>query len=801
MVGTTRALLAAALIAALAALAACGDSGGGQGDNGGNNGGSPAYDCETLSGGILASEWVRETTAIERYTYSIESTVSPIIRVELVDAEGRVLGELVEEQVFGDPSTPDGTMAADLTTADGARLSLTSRGELLDGGYAVDIVLSNDDTSVGIVATFARERCAPPSQGPRPACLAPLPLEEPEFTAPSCGLIAQAEQALGYQPVLVDLTYRVEGEASSPPGPTDWTVTADQLLWSTAVLTDGVPADADALGGWLSSVGTDAIVGTPAETLLTAAFLDPVWRQEVEQHTTVCTAETDTQQQTLSHCLSDASDADARMRTIRQPGCGEAGGRDLPSWVNSGNAPVNAGLQLECGANGCSLADGDPHLTTFDGHAYDFQGAGEYVMARAVRGEPLEVQARMQPVARPANYLACTNVSVTTAAAVALGDHRLGFYVDDPQVRLDAQAVDSPTALQAALGPGYAVSRDNNRWAIGLPRGGAIRVELRDDRMDLAVDLPAARQGDIVGLFGYFSGTTADDMRDRAGDDWGTGLSFEELYASFGESWRVTPSVSLFDYGANESTETYTDRAFPSAPVSFDDVPAAVMDEARQECAERGVDDPVRLRECTLDVICLSSPEAAESHADNAPPLSSQPPEQPGLVLAGDIRLADADTALLAEPPHDATDYCAAPPPRFIRVITEQTTTAGADLAVDATAPGPVIPADGQAVATGTDVRSYLLHLNLTHPDTGERRGTVTFPTPIVGVIVDGQKLAATDGPLGTAGTDVPPAQGRGPDSAEQDAVIWETDRRVAVDLYAVEGMDQLRVITEAPAP
>src|SRR5689334_19739495 len=76
-------------------------------------------------------------------------------------------------------------------------------------------------------------------------------------------------------------------------------------------------------------------------------------------------------------------------------------------------------------------SNGDPHLRTENGVAYDFQGAGEFILLRDPNG--LEIQTRQTPVATTRTTIAeqhsglASCVSLNTAVAVRLGQHRVSY--------------------------------------------------------------------------------------------------------------------------------------------------------------------------------------------------------------------------------------------------------------------------------------------------------------------------------------------------------------------------------------
>ena len=70
-------------------------------------------------------------------------------------------------------------------------------------------------------------------------------------------------------------------------------------------------------------------------------------------------------------------------------------------------------------------ASGDPHFTTYDGVQYDYQGVGDFLLARStVVGDQFEVQVRTRSLYDDAS------VTIISEAAATLCNHRVTFDID-----------------------------------------------------------------------------------------------------------------------------------------------------------------------------------------------------------------------------------------------------------------------------------------------------------------------------------------------------------------------------------
>jgi len=238
---------------------------------------------------------------------------------------------------------------------------------------------------------------------------------------------------------------------------------------------------------------------------------------------------------------------------------------------------------------------GDPHLKTFDGKAYDFQGVGEFTLVKSTTDD-LEIQTRQQPWGNS------NTASVNTGVSLKLAGQRIALYSGQAN-----PLVINGTPVNLAKGALYAVgenliTRQDEHYSIFSAQNDQIDLSIYYNKfINIDVVLDSSRKGKVVGLLGNYNQATNDDFALRNGTVIGGSISNQQLYGTFGNSWRITQAKSLFDYSSGQNTNTFTNLNFP-ANNGAKSVSPRVLAAAQQTAKNAGITDPELLKNAAFDL-------------------------------------------------------------------------------------------------------------------------------------------------------------------------------------------------------
>lgn len=281
-------------------------------------------------------------------------------------------------------------------------------------------------------------------------------------------------------------------------------------------------------------------------------------------------------------------------------------------------------------------SDGDPHLRTFDGLSYDFQAAGEFVLAR---GTGLEIQTRQEPWGNS------TSVSVNTAVAMRLGDAVVGLYTDRAGNPLNINGewlhLDSGETISVGGGSIY---RNGSVFIVTNADGDGFWASVRSSHINLRAFIHEDRGSDVAGLLGNNDGIRGNDLAMADGTVLPTPVPVTQLYGVYADSWRVTDATSLLVYGDGESTATFTNRHFPIGITTLDDLDPALRAAAERIARDGGLTEGTwEFDSAVLDI-------ALTMEADFAEGVTETPgDEQPTPIQLQNPPVLVADTAVTQE--------------------------------------------------------------------------------------------------------------------------------------------------------
>ncbi len=293
------------------------------------------------------------------------------------------------------------------------------------------------------------------------------------------------------------------------------------------------------------------------------------------------------------------------------------------STANNPNTTTNFDAYTNWMRGGVSTNEGDPHLLTVDGVAYDFQTSGEFVALKSADG--FEVQTRQTAVATDffpganAHTGLATCVSLNTSVAARIGGHRVSYQpisnVTTGQPSLELRIDGVSTAL-TDTGVTLSGAGRVSRTAVG-----GMEIAYRNGAMVVVTPGFWSSQG----LWYLNVGITGSDalegiMGAIAPGSWLPALSdgstlgpkpaslaqrYSDLNRKFADSWRVTDKTSLFDYAAGQSTADFTLSSWPkdAPPCEVPEMkPAKPAELPLAQRACRAIVDKNRRENCVFDV-------------------------------------------------------------------------------------------------------------------------------------------------------------------------------------------------------
>jgi len=325
------------------------------------------------------------------------------------------------------------------------------------------------------------------------------------------------------------------------------------------------------------------------------------------------------------------SDAQLRGWSI-QEWCQQEDDESPPAPPGSGGGP---GSPCE---GGCASSNGDPHLTTIDGRAYDFQAAGEFVM---LRSDDVEIQARQEP------YQQSTSVTINTGVAVAAQGGRAAVYSDGLGLRLFVDGTETPPDQPTSSG-GLQITPVVDGIQIVAPDGTTIwALGLGEWGINILVDPSPALRQEASGLLSASGAgplpALPDGIEVDVESDYHTAL-----YTDLADGWAVTTETTIFDYEEGANSQTYRDRSMPEAgtPIDFSDLSEALQELGLDECGS--ISDEALLIQCAFDVATTGDAGFVGSYQSTNQFLTTASEEEPGSITAGPLTPLLEDVAVVS---------------------------------------------------------------------------------------------------------------------------------------------------------
>ncbi|MEM9219013.1 MAG: VWD domain-containing protein [Cyanobacteria bacterium P01_F01_bin.150] len=267
----------------------------------------------------------------------------------------------------------------------------------------------------------------------------------------------------------------------------------------------------------------------------------------------------------------------------------------------------------------CGRSKGEPHITTFDGLGYSFQGSGEYTLAQATDNS-LNVQIRYLPIDDRASVATAVATEVegqtvvVDAGGVEFDEDGVAFVTRNatagtPTITIDGSPVTIPEDGQLAIGNSRIYRTAGEVYTIVYAGDNGV-IEDGDDQLIIDYLRPGTinivdvclgdeRMGQVQGLLGNHNQNTDDDVALFDGTPLDRPLRFADLYGTYRDNWRIsgataeesttiTGGSSLFTYETGQGPDTFYNADFPFQRTNFEDLTPEEQQRGREAALAAG---------------------------------------------------------------------------------------------------------------------------------------------------------------------------------------------------------------------
>ena len=276
---------------------------------------------------------------------------------------------------------------------------------------------------------------------------------------------------------------------------------------------------------------------------------------------------------------------------------------------------IAGGAMSFCAA---ATAVGDTHLHTFSGLYYDFQAAGDFVLAQADRDFVVQTRQVSGAPTWP-------DADVNSAVATRMGNDKVAICLPG-RLNVDGANNDLGDGNTFSTPDGVQILRKGSVYYISDKSGNSVRAALNGTYIDVTVGL-GHMPANLTGLLANPNGNI-NQVAARDGTVFTRDFPFEDFYHRYGESWRVRPEESLLSV-CGERVE----RGNAGRPFYAKDLEPSTYQRTRAVCTAAGVKEGPLLDACTLDVAVIGNDAAAKVF------VGARDPSAVGIIItSGGIR-------------------------------------------------------------------------------------------------------------------------------------------------------------------